>query len=117
MRDLTHAFVSVIIPSYKSARILPAAIDSVLAQTVAADEIIVVDDGSGDDTADVCRAYGGRVRYIGQETCWHRLPETMGSRRRTAIGSPFWTPMTSGNRTNWNCSSPRSRSTRRRISV
>ena len=66
MRDLTQAFVSVIIPSYKSARILPGAIDSVLAQTVPADEIIVVDDGSGDDTADVCRAYNGRVRYVRQ---------------------------------------------------
>lgn len=67
MRDLTQAFVSVIIPSHNSAHFLPGAIDSLLAQTIPADEIIVVDDGSVDETAEVCRAYGARVRYIRQE--------------------------------------------------
>lgn len=42
--------ISVVIPSYNSARFLGAAIDSIAAQTRAASELIVVDDGSTDDT-------------------------------------------------------------------
>ncbi|MFQ5424114.1 MAG: glycosyltransferase family 2 protein [Phycisphaerae bacterium] len=63
------AVVSVVIPSYRSGAIVGEAIDSVLAQTRAADEIIVVDDGSpaGDETAAVCARFNGRVRYIRQE--------------------------------------------------
>lgn len=67
MRDLSKAFVSVIIPSYNSASILPEAIESVLSQSVAVDEIIVVDDGSTDDTAVVCRRFGRLVRCLRQE--------------------------------------------------
>lgn len=67
MRDLSQAFVTAIIPSHNSARFLPGAIDSILAQTVPADEVIVVDDGSTDETDKVCQSYGRRVRYIRQE--------------------------------------------------
>ncbi len=67
MRDLSHALVSVIIPSYNSAGIIPEAIESVLAQSVPVDEIIVVDDGSEDDTAAACRRFGDRVRYARQQ--------------------------------------------------
>ncbi|MBN2559601.1 MAG: glycosyltransferase family 2 protein [Phycisphaerae bacterium] len=64
---LDDALVSVVIPSYNSAEVLPHAIESVLAQTRPADEIIVVDDGSQDDTANVCAEFGDEVRYIRQE--------------------------------------------------
>jgi glycosyltransferase involved in cell wall biosynthesis len=54
--------VSVIIPAYSAAATICRAVDSVLAQTVAPHEVIVVDDGSPDDLAHVVtRTYGERV--------------------------------------------------------
>ncbi|MGE5531641.1 MAG: glycosyltransferase family 2 protein [Bacteroidota bacterium] len=57
-----HA-VSVIIPTFNSVATLPRAIDSVLAQTRPADEIIVVNDGSTDDTESVIADRYPRARY------------------------------------------------------
>lgn len=57
------ALVSVVIPCYNHGHYLGAAIESVLAQTYPHREIIVVDDGSTDTTAEVCRSFEG-VRYI-----------------------------------------------------
>lgn len=57
---------SVIIPAYNAARFIGATIDSVLAQTYRDFEIIVVDDGSTDDTAAVLRPYRDRIKYIYQ---------------------------------------------------
>lgn len=65
-RKLDDALISVIIPSYNSAEILPDAIRSVLSQTRAPDEVIVVDDGSHDDTAAVCERFDGAVLYVRQ---------------------------------------------------
>lgn len=61
--------VSVIIPAYHHAEFIGAAIDSVLAQTYRDFEIIVVNDGSPDDTEEVLRLYieSGQIRYIRQE--------------------------------------------------
>lgn len=59
--------VSVIIPAYNGDRYLAEAIDSVLAQTDSNYEIIVVDDGSTDDTARVVRQYGDRLKYFHQK--------------------------------------------------
>jgi len=59
--------ISVVIPSYNRVDVLIRAIDSVLAQTSAVDEIIVVDDGSDDDTrAQVTRQYPD-IKYIYQD--------------------------------------------------
>jgi glycosyltransferase involved in cell wall biosynthesis len=57
--------VSVIIPCYNQGRFLDEALRSVVAQTLPATEIVVVDDGSTDDTAAVARAYA-QVRYVRQ---------------------------------------------------
>lgn len=58
--------VSVVIPAYNAERYLGEAIESVLAQTLAPFETIVVDDGSSDGTAAVAGSYSG-VRLISQE--------------------------------------------------
>ncbi|PWB59928.1 MAG: glycosyl transferase [Nitrosomonadales bacterium] len=58
---------SVIIPAYNSASTLARAIDSVLGQNHPAQEIIVVDDGSSDETPAVAARYGAKVRYIRQD--------------------------------------------------
>ena len=58
--------VSVVIPCYKQAHFLADAIDSALAQTYPAVEVVVVDDGSPDNTAEVARRYR-TIRCIKQE--------------------------------------------------
>jgi glycosyltransferase involved in cell wall biosynthesis len=59
--------VSVVIPTYESGRFVAEAIDSVLAQDEAAHEVVVVDDGSTDDTPQVVEGYGDRIVAVRHE--------------------------------------------------
>jgi glycosyltransferase involved in cell wall biosynthesis len=62
-----EAAISVVIPTYNRGHIVHKAIDSVLAQSHRPLEIIVVDDGSMDNTGEKLKAYGDRIRYIRRE--------------------------------------------------
>jgi glycosyltransferase involved in cell wall biosynthesis len=53
--------ISVVIPAYNAAHFLPRCLKSVFAQTLKPDEVIVVDDGSTDNTAEIAAALGARV--------------------------------------------------------
>jgi glycosyltransferase involved in cell wall biosynthesis len=71
-RDFTstrpvQGLVSVVIANHNYGRYLRDCIDSVLAQTYPAVEVIVVDDGSTDESRDVLRSYEGRIHIILQE--------------------------------------------------
>lgn len=61
------ALVTVVIPVYNGEATIVRAVESVLAQTYRSIEIIVIDDGSTDGTAQVLQPYLSRIRYVYQE--------------------------------------------------
>lgn len=65
-KEATAPLISVIIPTYNRGWILSEALDSVAAQTFKDFELIVVDDGSTDNTADIIKAYPGALCFISQ---------------------------------------------------
>ena len=77
-----HARVSVVIPTFNRSDLLPRAIDSVLAQSRQAAEIVVVDDCSTDGTPGVIDGYGEKIRSL-------RLPRNSerGASRNAGVGA------------------------------
>jgi glycosyltransferase involved in cell wall biosynthesis len=73
--------VSVIIPCYNQAQFLPAALDSVLAQTRPPLEVIVVDDGSTDATGAAAEGFAPRVRLLSQ------AQQGIGAARNTGVAA------------------------------
>ena len=56
--------VSILIPVYNGHKYIRQAIDSALNQSYVNKEVIVINDGSIDDTDEIARAYGSRIRYF-----------------------------------------------------
>ena len=90
--------ISVIIPCYNRSRLLKRAIDSALAQTVRASEIIVVDDGSTDNTRQLCATYGDRIKYVGQKNAGASVARNTGAMLARSPwiafldSDDYWTP-------------------------
>ena len=83
--ETSRSTVSVVIPAHNGAQFVGEALDSVFAQTYRPIEVIVVDDGSEDDTVAVVEAYGPRVQLIRQA---HSGP---GGARNTGVAAAMGT--------------------------
>lgn len=77
------ARVSVIIPAYKAAGTIARAVDSVLAQSVPAYEVLIVDDGSPDDLAEAVARYGDRITLLRKENGGAASARNLGIDRAT----------------------------------
>jgi glycosyltransferase involved in cell wall biosynthesis len=77
--------VSVVIPCYNYGHLLAEAIDSALGQSHPPIEVIIVDDGSTDDTAAVVASYGASVRYVAQSNSGPACARNTGA--RAALGA------------------------------
>ena len=73
--------VSCIVPAFNAAHFLGEALDSIYAQTYRAIEVIVVDDGSTDATAEIAARYGDRLILIRQENAGPGAARNTGFRR------------------------------------
>jgi glycosyltransferase involved in cell wall biosynthesis len=80
---MTSSDITVVIPTFNRSNLISRAIDSVLDQTVPAAEVIVVDDGSTDDTRSVVHRFGQRVRYEWQKNAGASASRNVGIRLAT----------------------------------
>ena len=69
---------STIIPVYNRAALIRATLDSVLAQDLPDQEVIVVDDGSTDDTVNTLESYGNRIRVLQQKNSGPAVARNLG---------------------------------------
>ena len=87
--------ISVVIPTYNYGHFLPEAIESALDQTFAPFEIIVADDGSTDNTAEVAARYAPRVSYHRYE---HQGVYSVRTRILEAVQSEWFVNLDADNR-------------------
>jgi hypothetical protein len=80
-RDPAELAVDVVIDNYNYAEFLPAAIESALAQTHERVRVIVVDDGSSDDSAEVAQRYADRITVVLKENGGHASAFNAGFER------------------------------------
>jgi glycosyltransferase involved in cell wall biosynthesis len=77
------AKISVIIPAYNAARWLQGAIESALNQTMRPHEIIVIDDGSTDETPGIIARYGSAIQSLQQENSGVSAARNLGLKHAT----------------------------------
>lgn len=70
-RNITAPLVSVVVPSLNRARFLSPTIESVLLQDYPAIECVVVDGGSTDESVEILKNYGERIRWISEPDRGH----------------------------------------------
>jgi glycosyltransferase involved in cell wall biosynthesis len=80
---------SVIIPNFNNGKTLARAIESVLGQSYPAHEILVIDDGSTDDSRAVAESFGDRIRYIHQANAGVSTTRNNGARYATGSWLAF----------------------------
>lgn len=76
-----NPFISVIIPVFNGAAHLPEALDSIVAQARNDLEVLLVDDGSSDDSPEICHSYCSRyswIRYLRQDNAGVTLARNTG---------------------------------------
>ena len=76
--------ISVVIPVYNREETLAHAIESALSQTLKPHEVVVIDDGSSDKSAEVAEGFGDIVRVIRQENAGAAIARNVGIRH--AVG-------------------------------
>jgi glycosyltransferase involved in cell wall biosynthesis len=78
---MSRPLLSAIIPCYNAARFLPEAVASVLAQRYEPLEILVIDDGSTDDTPEVAASLAPAIQYLRQENRGPSAARNLGLRQ------------------------------------
>jgi glycosyltransferase involved in cell wall biosynthesis len=81
--NMPFAKITALIPTYNCERYIRDAVDSVLAQTYPVHEVIVVDDGSTDNTKEALDGYANRIRYIRQANAGPPAARNTGIARAT----------------------------------
>ena len=95
---MKQSTVSAVIPVYNNGPYIAAAVESVLSQTLGPTEIIVVDDGSTDETAAVLKSFGDKIKYVYQANGGEPAGRNRGLREATGEyiafldGDDLWLP-------------------------
>jgi len=84
--------VSCIVPVFNASRFLRQALASILDQRYAPIEVVVADDGSDDDSVDIARSHGDRVRVVAQQGLGPAATRNRGARAARGAFLAFLDP-------------------------
>ena len=90
--NLNSSFISIIVPVYNSEKYLSACLDSLLSQSFSGFEIILVDDGSTDNSGQICDDYVGkdnRIKVIHQRNSGVSVARNVGLEHASGVWITF----------------------------